>query len=363
MEEQFKSYEKTIQKKHSFGMPKYKEQFRTSLSKTLFIALAEKAVLKLGWHLTYKNENSIEAKRNETSFGIDKWTEAITITFDHGNVEVKSESLGNEIWDIGRNSKRVKLFIYAFKETEKEFDKEALNELEAEIEKKNNWDDYSIPEHLPAPTLVKKKQFPILVLGGALIALLLGLIVAEVSIHVIYIIGVFEVLAGLAIAYSLKFLIQIANFVDLKKIQYVIIAMVFIVYSSNQYFQYLIVLNENDISGLSFYEFLQIIFSEGLFIKKINTGWIGLVLSWVVQLVLTYYIAVARVSSIVMAYQIEKIPVEVIDFSFYHIVKGKSENEVRKELAAKGWTDKENQDEVFEAMAAIGGVTELQRMK
>jgi len=363
MEEKFKDYEKTIVKKHSFGSPKYKEEFRTSLSKTVFIPIVEKTILKLDWDLVFKNENSIEAKRKEVTFGIEKWTEAITITFNHGNVEVKSESLGGEILDLGRNSKRVKLFIYAFKETEKEFDKEALNALELETEKKNNWDDYIIPETLTAPKELKKNNFSFLIVGGLIISLLLGFILAEVSIHLIYVIGIFELLIGLAIAYSLKYLIELSRFEEIKKIKYLLMAMVFITYFFNQYFQYEIILGENDFERIGFLNFLEIRLSEGLLIKKLNTGWIGLVLSWIFQLIFTYYIAFAKLISLIVAYKIKKVPVDVLDFATYHFIKGKSENEVRKELSDKGWAIDGNQDEVFEAIGAINGSIELNRLK
>ncbi|MRX68463.1 hypothetical protein SAMN06265349_101522 [Flavobacterium resistens] len=363
MEDNLKIYEKTIKKKHSFGSPKFTEEFRTALSKTVFIPIAEKTILKLDWDIVFKNENSIEAKRKVSSFGIDQYTEAITITYNHGNVEVKSESLGSEIWDNGRNSKRARLFIYAFKETENEFDKEALNELERETEKKNNWDDYIIPEDLPKPNEIRKKNFPILIVGGLLISLLLGFVVAELSIHFIYFIGVYEVLVGISISLLLKHLIKWSNFTEIPKIEYLLIGMIFLIYLSNQYFQMEIILNENNYERISFFEFLKIRFEEGLTIKTLNTGWIGLIISWIIQLVLTYYVALLRVVSVVTTYQLEKIPVEVLDFTTYYFVKGKSETEVRNELSQKGWTANENQDEVFEALGAVYGKIELIRLK
>lgn len=363
MEEGLKNYEKTIVKRHSFGFPKYKEEFRTSLSKTLFIPIAEKTISKLEWDLVFKNENSIEAKRKEASFGIEKWTEAITITYNHGIIEVKSESLGGEMWDLGKNSKRVKLFIHAFKETEKGLSREVLNELELETEKKNNWDDYIIPETLPSPLELKKKNFSILILGGLIISLFLGFIIAQVSIHIIYVIGVFELLTGLAVAYGLKYLVKLSNISDIKMIEYIMIGMIFLIYFSNQYFQYEIILSENNFERIGFFNFLKIIFSEGLVIKKLNTGWIGLIISWILQLILTYYFAFSRLISIIAALKIEKIPVEVIDFTYYHLIKGKNEVEVKRELSKKGWTITENQDEIFEAIGAIYSSVELQRLK
>jgi len=364
MEENLKIYEKSINKKHSFNFtPKYVEEFRTSLNKIVFIPIVEKTILKLGWDIIFKNENSIEAKRKEKALGIEKWTEAITITFDHGNVAVKSESLGSEMWDNGRNSKRVKLFIHAFKETEKEFDKEALNVLEQETERKNNWDDYVIPENLPEAVFPKKKNFSILVLGALILSLIFGFIIAEVLIHGIYFIGLFEVLVGISIAFSLKYLIKISNFTDIIKIQYLLMGMVFLIYFFNQYSQYEIILNENNLERIGFLEFIKFRFSQGLTIKTLNTGWIGLIISWILQLVLTYYVAYLRLLMAITSYQLERIPVEVLDFSIYHFVKGKSENEVRDELSKKGWSANENQDEVFEAIGAMYGTMELSRLK
>ena len=132
-----KNYEKTIKTKHSVSFtPKYKEEFTTSVNNATFIAIAEKTIEKLDWDLVFKDENNVEAKRKVKSLGISQWTEAITVNYDFGNVTVKSESLGQEMWDLGRNSKRVKLFIFAFEETLKTFDRESLKELEKEAEKK-----------------------------------------------------------------------------------------------------------------------------------------------------------------------------------------------------------------------------------
>ena len=50
---------------------------------------------------------------------------------------------------------------------EKEFDKEALAELEKEVEKTNNWDDYEIPESLPQPKERKDPKLWIPLLGGS----------------------------------------------------------------------------------------------------------------------------------------------------------------------------------------------------
>lgn len=364
MDEGLKTHEKNIDKKHSFGWtPKFEEEFRTSLNEKVFIPIAEKTIEKLNWDLVYKNDKSIEAKRKESTLGIEKWTEAISINYTHGNVSVKSESLGNEIWDNGRNSKRVKLFIHAFKETEKSFDRESLEKLEIEIDKKNNWDDYVIPESLPKPNESKKPNFTIPLIGGFLVSIVLAFILAKVSVSGIYIIGLFEFLVAMVIAFSLKHLIKISNFTEFKKLQQILIGTIILTYLLNQYFQYEIILSENNYERIGFFEFIKLRLEEGLTIKKLNTGWIGLIISWILQLVITYYVALLRLISDITSYQLERVPTEVVDFAFYNFVKEKTEDEVRNELFNKGWIEKQNQDEVFEAIGAINGATEINRIK
>lgn len=364
MEDIFKNYEKTIKKKHSINFsPKYKKEFRTSVNKTLFVAIAKKTVERLGWDLVFKDENNIEAKRKEKSLGIERWTEAITASFDYGNVIVKSESLGNEIWDAGRNSKRVNLFINAFEETLKTFDRESLTALEKEIEKKNNWDDYVIPESLPQPIQTKNPNILIPIIGGLIISLILGFLLAFISVKGLYIIFLFEILVATAITFAMKHLIKLSNFTDFNKLQYLLAGMIVLIYMLNQYFQYEIILNENNYDRIGFLEFLKLRFSEGLTIKKLNVGWIGLVISWILQLGLTSLFVYLRIVSVLTKYAIERVPIEVVDFAFYHLVKQKTEEDVRNELAKKGWTDKINQDEVFEAIGGFQNATELNRIK
>ncbi|TXF79230.1 hypothetical protein [Chryseobacterium sp.] len=364
MEDIFKDYEKTIKRKHSVNFtPKYKEEFRTSLNHTLFVAIAEKAVEKLGWDLVFKDENSIEAKRKEKSLGIERWTEAISASYAYGNIVVKSESLGNEMWDVGRNSKRVKMFIYSFEETLKTFDRQSLNELEKEIKKKNNWDDYVIPESLPQPTRAKEPNIFIPIIGGLVISLILGFVIAFISLKGMYFIGLFEFLVASAIALTMKQLIKLSNFTDFNKLQYLLAGMIILIYLSNQYFQYEIILNANNYDRIGFLEFLKLRFSQGLTFNSLDTGWIGLVISWILQLGLTGLFVYLKIVSVLTKYAIERVPVEVIDFTYYHFVKDKTEGEIRNELAKKGWTDKTNQNEVFEAIGGFQIATELNRIK
>ena len=363
MEDKYKQYEKTIKKKHSFAWtPKYVSEFSTRLSAKEFIAIAEKTFEYLGWDIVYQDDKSIEAKRSEKSLGTERWTEGITATFEYGKIKVKSVTLGNEMWDVGRNSKRVQLFIYAFQETEKSFDKEELLGLVNEKETINNWDDYVVPDSLPIPDEIREPKFFIPIVGSLILSILIAFLLAKVSISGFYIIGLFEILVGFAIGFTFNYLIKFSNFTNYDKIRYVILGTIGLTYILNQYFQYEIILFENNYDRIGFFEFLKIKFEQGLTIKKLNIGWIGLIIYWVLQLVITYYVTVMGVIRNLTKYQLDRVPPEVVNFAFYHFVKDKTEDQVRKELALKGWTETQNQDEVFEAIGALQTTQEVNRM-
>jgi hypothetical protein len=364
MEDKYKQYEKTIKNKHSFAWtPKYVSEFSTRLSAKEFIAIAEKTFKDLDWDVVYQDDKSIEAKRSEKSLGTERWTEGITATFEYGKIKVKSVTLGNEMWDVGRNSKRVQLFIYAFQETEKSFDKEELKGLINEKETKNNWDDYVVPDSLPKPDEIREPKFFFPIVGCLIISILIAFLLAKVSISGFYIIGLFELLVGFSIGFTFKYLILYSNFTNYDKLHYVIIGTIGLAYILNQYFQYEIILFENNYDRIGFFEFLKIKFEQGLTFKKINTGWIGLIIHWLLQLAITYYVTVMVVIRNLTKYQLARVPREVVDFAIYHFVKDKAEDQVRKELALKGWTETQTQDEVFEAIGALQTIQEVNRMQ
>jgi len=360
MTDELKQFENSIKRKHSFNWtPKFQEEIKTSLSKTVVIAIVVKTFEKLNWDLVFQDETNAEAKRKGDW---DRWTEKISVSFHHGKLTVKSTSLGNELWDIGRNSKRVKLFIHAFKLTEKEFDKEAISELEKEVEKANNWDDYVMPESLPQPKPRKKPQFWIPVVGGLIMALLIGFVVAFLSVNGVYIIGIFEIVTAFVLSFILYQLVKLSNYTNYNTLHYILIGIIILTYVSNQYFQYQIIASKNSSFNFNFWEFMVARVELGLTIKDLNTGWIGLVISWIFQLGITYLISSLRFTINLTAYQFERIPPEVIDFTCYHFVKEKTETQVRNELSQMGWKDKQDQDEVFQSIAAVQDLKEYRRI-
>ena len=88
-------------------------------------------------------------------------------------------------------------------------------------------------------------------------------------------------------------------------------------------------------------------------------GWLVVI---ILQLVLIYYTCWLRLIFHITNFQFKRVPEEVVNFAIYHFVKGKSEIEVKNELAMKGWADRQSQEYVMEAVGAVYGQKELRRI-
>jgi hypothetical protein len=161
----------------------------------------------------------------------------------------------------------------------------------------------------------------------------------------------------------MKYLIKFSNYTDLNKLLYLFGGMIVLTYVSNEYFQYEIILNTNNLERIGFWSFLKIQFSNGFTVNKINTGWIGWIVIWIVQLGLTGIFIYFRLAAALTKYILERVPPEVVDFTFYHLIKDKSEEEIRTELSKKGWSDVQHQNEAFEAIVGHQNVIALSRVK
>ncbi|NRB59280.1 MAG: hypothetical protein HRU50_04975 [Winogradskyella sp.] len=360
MNKALKEFESSIKKKHSFHWwePNHEEDFRTHLQQHIFIAIVLKTFEILEWDIVYKDDTSAEAKRQGEW---NRWTEKITVSYHYGTVKVKSVSLGNEMWDNGRNSKRVRLFIHAFNETLKTYDREALKKLEVEIEKANNWEDYDIPTSLPQSHKTRSPKLWIPITGGLISALLLGVIIATLTLNGVYIMILFEFGAGLTLMFMLNQLIKMSNYTFYDHLHYILIGMIILTYISNHFFQYQIIVYRYNLEPFGFWDFMKARMNTGLGFDDFNTGWVGLLVSWVLQMIFTYIIAILRLSSMLIKYLINRVPMEVVDFAYYHMVKDKKEEEIRAELTKMGWDTIQDQNEVFEVFSAIEGANEFRR--
>lgn len=359
MSPELKQIEKQIKKTHKFGFtPKYSSEFFTQISPLAFIAISQKVFEKLGWEIIYFDENTIEAHRQSKNLGISTYTNAIVATFSQGKITVKSESLGSEIWDNGKNSKTVQLFIHVFKEFEKSYNYDEIKDLENEQESKNNWDDYVIPTVLPQPYPLRTPKLIYPILFGIIASILLAILVATLSIENFYILFLVEFLSGLTIAFSLKLGMKYGNYTDFLPLRNILIGCVILFFIANQFFQYTFL---NFDQNFGFLDFLKMRFDAGLTYKTSNLGSIGLTLFWIVQIGLTFVFGYLNLVRFLISFIIKRVPTEVVDFAYYHFLKGKNEIQVREELTNMGWSKIQHQDEVFEALDGIEGNNQLIR--
>jgi hypothetical protein len=359
--EKIRKFEPTIKSVQKFGSnPIYKETFQTNLRKKYFNRIAEQVVEDLKWELVYNQDNLVQAKRPNDW---DQFTEKISISIQpNGAIKVESESIRANLWDMGANSVRVKLFIYAFKEMVAGFSPEDQKDLDVEIEASENyWDNYQLPESLPSPEGLKPPDMNIPVLAGLLVGLVLGIIIGQLQSKGFYIIGLFEVGVGLALGAAIGWGAKGGQFVDYGKLTKILIAGIIVFFLTLQIGLYIIVSAQVNHPDFGFMQYLEWRFETGLTVKDLNTGWIGLVISWVLQLVLPYLLAQGTMAQAVLKFQLSRVPEEVTNFTFYHFNKDYSEDQVRQELAKYGWDQPYQQDAAIDSVGAIFEAIELNR--
>ncbi|WP_130286029.1 hypothetical protein [Aquimarina brevivitae] len=358
---ELENLQSTIKRKYSFKYkPEFSESFKTDSKESQIIPLTIEVFEKLEWPIVYRDTNSVEAKRKGDW---NKLTEKITVTKKAaGRIEVHSKSIEGNFIDFGKNSLRTGLFIALFKKLETEYKENGkLEVLETEFEKQSNWDDYEIPAELPKPKQFRKPSLSLSILGGLSIVVLFGVLIAFLTVSFTYVIGLYELGIGLGIGYLFGQVLKKTNYVDFNPIQFVLAGMMIVMFITNQFTQYQMLIAENNISEFSFLEFINIRFKGGLTIKSLNTGWIGLTLSWIFQMTFPYFLALARIGGITTSYTIEKVPKEALEYTVYLFEMNKSESEVRAVLSQKGWNKKVDQDMVFQAIGAILGFQEMNR--
>ena len=358
---QYENLQSTIKRKYSFKYkPEFSESFKTEIKDSQIIPLTIEVFEKLDWIIVYRDEKSVEAKRKGNW---NKLTEKITVTKKtSGRIDVHSKTIEGNFIDFGKNSMRTGLFIALFKQLASEYQHSGkLNELETELEKENSWVDYVIPSELPKPKVTRQPNLTFSIIGGLIIAFLVGVIVGFLTVNFTYLIGVYELGIGLVIGFLFSQVLKATNFNEFRSIQVMVGAIMVVMFLTNQFTQYQLMITNNDISGLTFFEFMKIRIENGLTINDLNTGWIGLILSWILQIVFPYFLAISKVAISSGKRIIEKIPDAVLEYTIYLFEMEKPESEIRAELAQKGWNKKSDQDDVFLAIAEISGFNQVIR--
>lgn len=361
MNTELENLQSTIKRKYSFKYkPEFTESFKTEIEEGQIIPLIIEVLEKLDWPIVFRDKKSVEAKRKGDW---NKLTEKITVTKKaSGRIEVHSKSLESNFIDFGNNSKRTGLFIAVFQKLSSEYQKSGkLKELETEFNIKDNWEDYEIPSELPKPKEYRKPNLALTIIGGIIISVFFGILFAVLTFKFTYFIFIYEVALGIGIGYFFGQILKKTNYTEFRQLQFIIGMMVLVMFITSQFIRYQLAIAEHNIFGFNFFEYIKMLFKQGFKIDNFNTGWIGLTIIWAIQIVLPYFIAIAKVAGITANYIIKKIPEKVLEYAIYLLDTGKSESEVRAELSQKGWTKKSDQDNVFQAIIEISGFQEINR--
>ena len=164
-------------------------------------------------------------------------------------------------------------------------------------------------------------------------------------------IGLFEIVVGFILAYSLKVFMPLSNYTHSKNLLTIIFISIVLTYFFSQYFQYLHF--KKEYSDLTFLIFISERLKHGLMFKALNLGTIGQIVFWIVQIGLTFLVAFLQCFKLIMNYSIDRVPDDVINYAMYLMAKDKQEREIKTELSKKGWKSDLGQNAVFEAIGWI----------
>jgi membrane associated rhomboid family serine protease len=116
----------------AFGStPKYVENiYLDHLTAQQFLVIAVDVAKKLGWDIRFTSDTGLIALTNKGMF---KWNAKITIKIEEETVNLKSESTGGELFDLGRNKKTIAQFTNAFYDLKNAFAPEELSQKYEEL--------------------------------------------------------------------------------------------------------------------------------------------------------------------------------------------------------------------------------------
>jgi len=335
--------------KQSIGFsPKYLEIIDSKVKPRIYIEIAKKAYKELDWELLYESDTELNGIRQND---LGRVTEKISVKImDNNKIQIQSKSESG-FWDFGKNSKRVKGLIESAENELNKLSADEINEIDKATTAKDNWDDYVVPETLTKPKKYREPIIIIPIIGYFLLSIGLGFVISFLSVSGVYVIGLFEVVVGFILAYSLKVFMPLSNYTHSKNLLTIIFITIVLTYLFSQYFQYLHF--KKEYSDLTFLIFISERLKHGLMFKSLNLGTIGQIVFWIVQVGLTYLIAYLQCFKVIMNFSVERVPDDVINYAMYLMAKDKQEREIKSELSKKGWKSDLGQNAVFEAIGWI----------
>ncbi|MCL2131504.1 MAG: rhomboid family intramembrane serine protease [Lentimicrobiaceae bacterium] len=98
-----------------------------NLDKEHFLVLAIEAARKIGWNVSFVSETGFIAY---TQFSISSVSEEVTVTIDNEAANIKSECIGAQMMDWGKNKRNINELIYVIERAKKEL---TQSEIETKI--------------------------------------------------------------------------------------------------------------------------------------------------------------------------------------------------------------------------------------
>lgn len=119
----------------AFGYPpRHTQDFKIeNLSINRILVLAVETVEKLGWNIGTMTEDGFSAY---TKFSMSSWSEEVQFKIDFHNINIKSECVGSQLIDWGKNKSNIEKFIQTFEAIKGECDLQALDNKYRELEQK-----------------------------------------------------------------------------------------------------------------------------------------------------------------------------------------------------------------------------------
>lgn len=124
--------------------------------KAHFLVLAMEAAVKLNWNVSFVNETGFIAY---TRFSWSSWSEEITIKIDHEVAIIKSECVGSQLMDLGKNKKNIKKLLATFEEVKSLMPLEDIEGKLADLPQTNTSKEAAILSKPPSATIGKITDF------------------------------------------------------------------------------------------------------------------------------------------------------------------------------------------------------------
>ncbi|MCV9389088.1 hypothetical protein [Reichenbachiella ulvae] len=353
-EARYQDFVRDLDSNVHFGWtPRHEESINLNVPEGSFGAIVEEVANRLCWDLIQLDQNFALVKRRLD----DSWTEDIMVeSKGNGLWKIKSSTIGSQMLDMGRNSKRAKLFAHVIEEVIQEKGEEGLKQLTEQHNRRVNMDDYVVPDSLPNPPEYSHPN-AMLLFGYSIMTILLFSAIFGLITQFLYIIMLFESLVALGVAYVLYDGMKRSNYFDHNQATMILVTIGIVI--GSQYVQYLWILNKYNILDASFFDFIIARIDHGFHFRKINTGWVGWLVVYALQLLIIYFFGYFYLIKLILKYVSERVPVEVKEFAHYQVIKGKSEVGLEKELAKMGWSDPVHIQMVKDAIGAEYDAVEI----